>query len=91
MRVLLGLTLGVMMAGWPYLRTCGFPLFGYLCAITTVIVAGGWAAVAAWRYRVALAHIVSLIIVFYGIMLVTAELLPRTGYATDHATWQCEQ
>jgi hypothetical protein len=24
-------------------------------------------------------------------MLVTAELLPRTGYAVDHATWQCQE
>jgi hypothetical protein len=79
-----------MMAGWPYLRTCGFPLFGYLGAVVTVIMAGGWAAVASWRYRSALAHVVSLILVFYGMTLVVAELLPRTGYAVDQATWQCE-
>jgi hypothetical protein len=23
--------------------------------------------------------------------LATAELLPRTGYALDHAAWQCEE
>jgi hypothetical protein len=89
-RVLLGLSLGIMMAGWPYLRTCGFPLFGYLSAVLTVILAGMWAAVTAWRYRSSLAHVISLVLVFYGVMLVTAELLPRTGYAVDHATWQCE-
>jgi hypothetical protein len=90
-RVLLGLTLSIMMAGWPYLRSCGFPLAGYLGAIGTVILAGGWAAVAAWRHRVALAHLVSLIVVLYGIMLTAAELLPRTGYAVDRASWQCDQ
>ena len=90
-RVFLGLTLSIMMAGWPYLRTCGFPLAGYLGAIGTVVLAGGWAAVTAWRHRVALAHLVALIVVLYGIILTTAELLPRTGYAVDRATWQCEE
>jgi hypothetical protein len=90
-RVVLGLALGITMAAWPYLRTCGFPLFGYLCAVLTVIVAGTWAAVAAWRYRSGLAHVISLVLVLYGVMLVTAELLPRIGYAVDHATWQCQE
>lgn len=89
-RLLLSLALGTMIAWWPYPRSCGFPLIGYLGAILTIILGGGWAAVSAWRYRASLAHIISLILVFYGIMLVAAELLPRTGYAMDHATWQCE-
>jgi hypothetical protein len=91
-RVFLGLAVGVMMgAGWPYPRACGMPLAGYLGAVVTVILTGAWAASAAWRYRASLAHIVSLIIVFYGIVLAAAELLPRTGYAVDHADWQCEE
>jgi hypothetical protein len=90
-RVLLGLALGVMMGGWPYLRTCGLPLTGYLGAVVTVILSGAWAASAAWKYRAGLAHIVSLIILFYGILLAAAELLPRTGYAVDRATWGCQQ
>jgi hypothetical protein len=88
--VLLGLSLGVMLAAWPYLQTCGEPLLGYLGAVCTVVTAGGWAAVAAWRHRAGLAHIVSLILVFYGIMLAAAVVLPRTGYAVDQATWVCE-
>jgi hypothetical protein len=90
-RLALGLALGTMMAWWPYPRTCGFPLAGYLAAVSTVILGGGWAAMSAWRYRASLAHVLSLILLFYGMMLVTAELLPRTGYALDHATWQCEE
>jgi hypothetical protein len=90
-RLLLGLALGTMIAWWPYPRSCGFPLIWYLGAILTIMTAGGWAAVSAWRYRASLAHIVALILVFYGIMLGAAELLPRTGYAVDHATWQCEE
>jgi hypothetical protein len=90
-RLILGLALGTMMAWWPYARTCGFPLMGYLAAVGTVIMGGGWAAVSAWRYRASLAHILSLILVLYGVMLVAAELLPRSGYAVDQATWQCQE
>jgi hypothetical protein len=89
-RVLLGLSLGFMMARWPYLQTCGGPLLGYLSAVGTVMLAGVWAAVAAWRHRAGLAHIVSLILVFYGILLAAAEVLPRTGYVEGQATWVCE-
>jgi hypothetical protein len=90
-RVLLGLALGVTMAGWPYARTCGMPLLGYLGAILIVILSGLWAAAASWKYRVALAHVVALTVLLYGITLVVAELLPRTGYAVDHASWQCDE
>ena len=89
-RVLLSLTLGTMIAWWPYPRSCGFPLLWYLGAVLTIILGGGWAAVSAWRYRASLAHVISLIILFYGMMMAAAELLPRTGYAVDQATWECE-
>jgi hypothetical protein len=89
-RVLLALSLGMMMGWWPYARVCGFPLFGYLGAVTTVIMAGSWAAAASWRIRSGLAHVISLILVMYGIILSGSEVLPRTGYAVDHATWQCK-
>jgi hypothetical protein len=90
-RLVLGLALGTMMAWWPYPRTCGIPLAGYMTAVFTVVLGGGWAAVSAWRYRASLAHVLSLILVFYGMMLMAAELLPRTGYAVDQANWQCQE
>ena len=67
------------------------PLAGYLGAVGTIILSGAWGASAAWKYRASLAHIVSLFIIFYGIVLAAAELLPRTGYAAAHAVWQCEE
>jgi hypothetical protein len=88
-RVLLGLFLGVMMASWPYARSCGLPLFGYLGALLIVILTGLWAASSSWKYRFGLAHVVALCVVLYGITLSVAELLPRTGYAVDHASWEC--
>ena len=90
-RVFLGLALGVMMAGWPYMRSCGFPLLGYLGAVLTVVLTGLWAAAAAWRHRIGLAHVVALVVVLYGVTLCAAELLPRVGYAVDHASWWCNE
>jgi len=88
-RVALGLVLGVMMTAWPYFRDCGLPLFGYLAAVGTVVVAGGWIAVSAWKLRNGVAHILALIILFWGLVLTADELLPRTGYAAAAATWGC--
>ena len=88
-RVLLALTLGLMLARWPYSQVCGLPLLGYLAAVAVLIVAAGAGAAAAWRTRNALAHVVALVLMLYGTALTMAELLPRTGYAARHASWQC--
>jgi hypothetical protein len=90
LRLGLALSLGIMMALWPYPRNCGLPLAGYLGAVACVLWAGGWAARASWRYRIALAHVLSLTVFLYGFTLTIAELLPRTGYALKPATWSCE-
>jgi hypothetical protein len=89
-RVLLALSLAVTMGWWPYSRECGLPLFGYLGSVLIVLVAGTWAATASWSHRNALAHVISLNLIFYAIMLTGSELLPRTGYAVRHATWTCD-
>lgn len=88
-RVALGLTLGVMMTAWPYYRECGLPLFGYLSALVAVVVAGGWIAVTAWKLRNVVAHVLAVVLVFWGLALTADELLSRTGYAAVQATWQC--
>jgi hypothetical protein len=89
-RVLLGLTLAVTMGSWPYSRDCGLPLFSYFAAVSMVLLAGVWAAFASWSQRGALAHVISLILILYAILLAGSELLPRTGYATEHASWTCD-
>ena len=88
-RVLLGVILGAMMTQWPYARECGFPLLGYLGAIATVALAGGWLSFTSWTYRSPVAHVIALILVFWGIVLFAEQLLPRIGYAADHAAWTC--
>jgi hypothetical protein len=89
-RVLLALSLAVTMGWWPYSRECGLPLFGYLGAVLIVLVSGTWAAAASWGNRSALAHVISLTLIFYAIMLTGSELLPRTGYAVRQASWTCD-
>ena len=89
-RVALGLALGTMMTGWPYFRDCGLPLYGYLCAVAAVVVAGGWIALTAWKLRNGVAHILALVLFFWGMVLTMDVLLPRSGYAAASATWQCD-
>jgi hypothetical protein len=89
-RVVLGLSLAVMMGWWPYARTCGLPLFSYMAAVSTVMFAGAWAGSASWRVRNGLAHTIALVLLLYGMLLAASELLPRTGYAVEHATWTCD-
>ena len=88
-RVLLGVVLGAVMTQWPYSRDCGFPLLGYLAAVSTVALAGGWLSFATWTHRSPVAHVIALILVFWGIVLFAEQLLPRIGYAADQAAWTC--
>jgi len=93
-RLLLSVALGIGMIFWPYQARCGFGLLGYLLAVVVLIGAGGWSAVWAWRHRAGKAHVLSLLIMVWGIILGAQEILPRTGYAKptlDHpSVWQCE-
>lgn len=87
-RVALGLLLAGAMTQWPY-GHCGFPLAGYFAAALLVVVAGGWAARASWRRRMATAHVVAIAIVFAGMTVGALQLLPRLGYAPVAPPWIC--
>jgi hypothetical protein len=88
-RVGLGVLLGGMITQWPYLHGCGLPLLEYFGAITMVIVAGGWIAVASWTRRHAPTHVLALLLVLWGIALAAYQILPRIGYAAERWSWQC--
>lgn len=88
-RVVLGVALGVAMTQWPYDTGCGWALSGYLAAVAVIMVAGGWIAFTAWRAHSGPAHILALILVFWGIVLAAEQSLPRTGYAAEQASWSC--
>lgn len=88
-RVGLGILLGGMITQWPYLHGCGLPLLEYFGAITMVIVAGGWIAVASWTRRHAPSHVLALLLIVWGMALAAYEILPRVGYAAQRWSWQC--
>ena len=92
-RLALSVLLGVGIVFWPYQARCGFGLAGYLAAVSVVAVSGGWSAVWSWRHRSSRAHVISLLVLLWGLILAAMEVLPRVGYAkgdpTHPVTWSC--
>jgi hypothetical protein len=88
--VALGIALGIMIVAWPYFRACGLPLFGYLFALVALMAAGLWTAVLAWKLGNARAHVVSLMLLSWGVVLTAGEILPRSGYAAVAESWHCD-
>ncbi|GAC1651043.1 MAG: hypothetical protein NVS4B3_10860 [Gemmatimonadaceae bacterium] len=93
-RLLLSVALGIGMLFWPYAARCGTGLFGYLAATGVVAASGVWSAIWTWRHRAGRAHVLSLLILLWGLVLFGMEVLPRAGYAkpsVDHpAIWACQ-
>ncbi len=92
-RLALAVALGVGIAFWPYEARCGLKLAAYLAAVLVVVASGAWSAVWTWRHRTAKAHTLSLLIILWGLVLGSIEVLPRIGYAKGDAahpaTWAC--
>lgn len=92
-RLTLAVAVGVGIIFWPYAARCGLGLLGYLAAVLMVIISGGWSAVWTWRHRAARAHLLSLLLVLWGLVVAGIDVLPRIGYAkptTAHpAGWSC--
>lgn len=89
LRTVAAVGLGTAVAYWPYARPCSGLLLAYLGTVAAVLVTGGWASVYAWRARSATAHILALMVVFWGIVLSAEQILPRIGYAGYSAAWVC--
>jgi len=93
-RLTLSVLVGVAMVVWPYPARCGIGLAGYLAAVAVVTASGIWNSVWTWRHRAAKAHTLSLLIILWGLVLGSMEVLPRFGYAkpdANHpATWACQ-
>lgn len=94
LRLALSVAVGVGIIFWPYSARCGAGLALYLSAVATVIVSGVWSAVWTFRHRAARAHVLSLLLVLWGLVLASLDVLPRAGYAIPTAghpaTWACE-
>jgi hypothetical protein len=92
-RLTLSVALGVGMVLWPYPARCGPGLAGYLAAVVVVVTSGIWSSVWTWRHRASHAHTLSLLIILWGLVLGSIEVLPRIGYAKPDlrhpAGWAC--
>ncbi|MDB4875642.1 MAG: putative rane protein [Gemmatimonadetes bacterium] len=80
-RLTLSVALGVGMVLWPYPARCGPGLAGYLAAVVVVVTSGIWSSIWTWRHRASHAHTLSLLIILWGLILGSIEVLPRIGYA----------
>ena len=89
LRLTLSVLLGVGILFWPYANRCGIGLAGYLFAVTAVVAGGVWSAVWTWRHRTGRAHTLSLLLVTWGLLLASSEVLPRIGYAKAALPWSC--
>ena len=93
-RIGLSVALGVGMMFWPYDARCGPGLGLYLGAVAAVIVSGIWSAVWSWKHRAARLHSLSLLLVLWGLILGSLDVLPRVGYAKitlpHQASWVCK-
>ena len=84
-RLALATALAVGLLFWPYPSRCGLGLAGYGLAVAAVTLGGLWSSVWTWRHRTARAHVLSLLLVGWGLLLGTMEVLPRIGYAKADA------
>jgi hypothetical protein len=88
-RVALSVLLAVAVTQWPYVGNCGLGLGLKIAAIAVVAMAGVWAAARSWRRRMAAAHVTALLVVVWGLALLTVEVMPHTRYGSDPAAWLC--
>lgn len=92
-RLTISVALGVGMVLWPYPSRCGAGLAAYLAAVVVVVASGIWSSIWTWRHRTSHAHALSLLLILWGLILGSMEVLPRVGYAKPDlrhpATWAC--
>jgi len=93
-RVLLSVALGVGMMFWPDDAKCGSGMVLYLGAVAALVVSGTWSAVWSWRHRAARLHTLSLLLILWGLVLGSVDVLPRIGYAKPDVAhpfgWMCK-
>ena len=79
---------------WPWPARCGLPLWEFTAATGGVALLGLWSAIGTWRHRLGLAHVASLLVIVWGMLLGAREILPRVGYAVPTADrtagWSCD-
>jgi hypothetical protein len=87
----LALALAVALPLWPYERGCGPRLAFFLGATAITLLAGFLGALASWANRRGFAHLLSLVVLVWGLVVTASEVLPRVGYAKESRTWLCAE
>ena len=87
--VAMAMILCVGLTQWPYPRSCGFPLYGYLSVVVLLPALAVRAVVISWTDRRAIAHGFAFLMAFGGAVFVAEAVLPRVGYARSAASWSC--
>ncbi len=79
---------------WPWATRCGLNAISFTAATGAVTALGLWSAVGSWRHRQGIAHVLSFIVIVWGLVLGAREVLPRMGYAIPTlerpAGWGCD-
>ena len=88
-RLVLVTLLAVGLTVWPYAYHCGFGLMAYLGAAGVTFGTGLWTAVTTWRLRLAIPHMLALLVTLAGLVLLVHEVALRVGYAATNQTWFC--
>lgn len=88
-RVGLGLLIGIGMTQWPYAHSCGPKLMFYMVGVAAVITTGVWSSLSSWRRRLGVAHVLSQVLIVWGVLLAADVFVPRIG-AKAVATWLCQ-
>lgn len=89
LRALLAVALAAAVTVWPYASNCGWMLYLALFVVATVVIAGVWAGIWTWRLRLPAAHVLSVGVLVWGLVLTAELVLPRVGYAATTAAWSC--
>lgn len=93
-RALLFSALAIGLYFWPYTRSCGVGLFGYLGAAAIIGAGAVWVVTLSWSQRLPRAHALGFLLILASLFLIGTEVLPRVGYAkTDPANpprWVCQ-
>lgn len=88
-RLVLVTMLALGLTVWPYAHACGLGLAGYLAALGVTIGTGAWTAVSTWRLRLAVPHVMALLVTLAGLGLLAHEVALRIGYPAAGQTWLC--
>lgn len=88
-RVVLGVLIGAGMTQWPYSHGCGFHLLFYGVGVGAALAAGIWSSLSSWKHRLAVAHLLSQLVIIWSLVLAAREVLPRIGYARAQGVWLC--